>query len=107
LSLPPPEQELPIPAQVRRQAYLVFKESLTNALRHANASRIEVSLSLRGRELTLTVADDGRGIVPGEPGLGGHGLASMRRRADACGGTLQMTSRPETGTTVVLRVTVS
>lgn len=107
LSLPPPELELPIPAQVRRQAYLVFKESLTNALRHANASRIEVSLSRRGRELTLTVADDGRGIVPGEPGLGGHGLASMRRRADACGGTLQVTSRPEAGTTVVLRVTVS
>jgi len=104
LSLPPPDQELPLRAQIRRQVYLVFKESLNNALRHANASRIEVALSVHGREVRLTVADDGRGIVGGEPGLGGHGLSSMRRRATACGGALDVSSVPGAGTTVTLSV---
>jgi ligand-binding sensor domain-containing protein/signal transduction histidine kinase len=107
LELPDGDREVSLDASVRRQVYLVFKESFTNALRHAAASRIEVSLSLQGGALRLVVADDGRGLRPpgGDvPTLGGRGLASVRERAAACGGTLDVESAAGAGTRVSLSV---
>jgi signal transduction histidine kinase len=84
----------------------IAQEALNNALRHADAERIELRLQGRDGRLTLTVADDGVGFDPAAPGLRSRrlGLTSMEERARALGGSLAVVSRPGDGTTVTLEV---
>ena len=82
----------PLAPQVRQQLYLLAKEAITNAVRHApGATEIRVGLHRVGRTLTLTVLNDGP-VPAGRPGTGGLGLRSMRQRAEALGG--QLTAGP-------------
>jgi signal transduction histidine kinase len=84
----------------------IAQQALENALRHADAERIELRLQGRDGRLTVTVADDGVGFDPAAPGLRSRrlGLTSMEERARALGGTLVVVSRPGEGTTVTLEV---
>jgi signal transduction histidine kinase len=80
----------------------VVGEALTNARRHSEAENVRVILGLEGGDLLAEVADDGRGFGPETaPGVG---LVSMRERAEALGGTLELESAPGEGTRVRLRV---
>ncbi|QSR28190.1 sensor histidine kinase [Nocardioides aromaticivorans] len=81
--------------------YRVAQEALTNVVRHAGATRVELSLLRFGTGVALEVADDGRGLAAGTPD--GTGLAGMRDRAALVGGTLEVRSRGA-GTTVRLLV---
>ncbi len=90
-------EPIPLPAAVDLTAYRIIQESLTNAIRHAGPATAAVSLVYRHDELTIDVTDTGRGqAVTAGPG-GGHGLAGMRERAAAIGGTVE-TGTVETGT---------
>jgi signal transduction histidine kinase len=84
----------------------VAQEALNNALRHAEAERIELRMEVRDGRLVVTVADDGIGFDPEAPGVRSRrlGLTSMEERARALGGTLAVVSRPGEGTTVTLEV---
>lgn len=106
---PDANQRLHLGADLRREVYLVFKEAVNNAAKYASCTRVEVKLRVAGGWLVLRVADDGRGFDPsafpnGRGGMGGHGLASMRRRAGSLGGTLEVESAPGRGTAVTLKV---
>jgi ligand-binding sensor domain-containing protein/two-component sensor histidine kinase len=90
-------------ADLRREVFLVFKESLNNAVRHSGCTEVAIDLRLEGSRLLLTVADDGDGFDPGGQ-REGQGLRSMRRRAESLGGTLEVVSREGGGTKVVLTV---
>ena len=92
-----------IPLAMRRHLLLIFKESLHNAVRHAEASRIDIRISDQDGVLTLDVVDDGRGFDSATINHG-FGLANMRRRAEALGANLRVTSRPGQGTAVSLKV---
>lgn len=85
----------------RKNLYLVYKEALNNAAKYADAQKIQVSITCRARNISLTITDDGKGF---DTGLqhGGNGLYTMQERARALGGNLQVQSRPGSGTTVVL-----
>jgi signal transduction histidine kinase len=99
--------ELPaLGAVVDAALYRVAQEALHNALRHAEASRVDVTLSRKGRKVMLEVADDGRGFATGAPSAG-LGLASMRERAAAAGGSLTIRSAAGTGTLVRMIVPVA
>lgn len=103
LDLPDDDADARLDPEARREVYLVFKEALRNAARHAAARTVEVSLAKRGAGIALVVRDDGVGIA--SPGAsGGSGLESMRRRAAALGGTLSVRPRPAGGTEIVLEV---
>jgi signal transduction histidine kinase len=82
------------------------QEAVGNARRHADASRITVTVSWLGDEVILDVADDGRGFDPdrSEPGGegGGFGLPSLARRARDADGHLTVDSAPGQGTTISL-----
>jgi len=92
-------EPLPVlPSAVETAAYRIAVEALTNAARHASATRATVALTASDRELTLTVADDGRGI-PADAHAG-TGLRSMRERADELGGSLDISAEPTGGTRV-------
>jgi signal transduction histidine kinase len=88
-------------AQQETAVYRVAQEALHNALRHSGATTICLSLSATRRRVILEVADHGRGFAAEAPS-GGLGLASMRERAAAAGGTLTVRSRPGEGTLVRL-----
>ena len=94
------------PAPEDAEVFRIAQEALNNALRHADAERIELRLVGRDGRLTLTVADDGVGFDPAAPGLRSRrlGLTSMEERARALGGTLAVVSRPGDGTTITLEV---
>ncbi|MEV6103200.1 histidine kinase [Streptomyces sp. NPDC051940] len=68
--------------------YRVVQEALTNTLKHAGASAVEVRLDWGDGELVVTVVDDGAGAPGRQPGAGGgQGLVGIRERATACGGS--------------------
>jgi signal transduction histidine kinase len=83
---------------VEAAVYFCCLEAMQNAAKHANASHIEVTLSLREDLLELVVADDGTGFAPGTPA--GTGVGNMRGRLAGLGGTLHIDSRPGAGTSV-------
>jgi signal transduction histidine kinase len=88
--------------------YRIAQEALHNALRHGVPSTVEVRLAAGGGTVSLEVADDGQGFDPAVPaGAAGRlGLASMRDRARAVGGRLEVRSAPGGGTLVWLGVPV-
>jgi signal transduction histidine kinase len=91
-------------SQAEAALYRVAQEALHNALRHAGASGVTVTLGRTGRRVVLQVSDDGHGFVTEQPSGGlGIGLDSMRERAAAAGGKLTIRSDAK-GT--VVRMTV-
>ncbi len=82
--------------------FRIGQEALTNVVRHAEASRTDVRLRQEGDRITLTVSDDGVGFDPASRSIRSRrlGLASMRERAAAEGGTLVVESALGEGTTV-------
>jgi signal transduction histidine kinase/DNA-binding NarL/FixJ family response regulator len=85
---------------VRRASYRIFQEAVTNARLHADARRVEVTLRV-GRDLELTVSDDGSGFEPANAECrGGTGIQFMRERAQALGGMLTIDSASGRGTTI-------
>ncbi|MEU0914462.1 sensor histidine kinase [Streptomyces althioticus] len=86
----------------------IAQEALANTARHAGASRVGVTLSYMGDEVTLDIRDDGRGFdplaVPAHTSSGGFGLDGMRARAERVAGSLTVESEPGGGTAVSARV---
>lgn len=91
--------------EVKRQIFLIFKETLHNVRKHASASRVEIRLREEGGLFEMSIADDGRGFAANGQSSG-HGLISMSQRAEALGGTLVVDSAEGSGTRIVLRVKV-
>lgn len=97
----------PLVPGVREAVYLIAREALANALRHAGANRIDVGLEYAAGHLRVHVSDDGCGMQPDviEFGKSGHwGVRGMREQAERIGATLHLRSRVNGGTDVELRV---
>lgn len=85
--------------------YRVMQEALTNAARHAHASRITVTLAARGGMIELGIRDNGRGFNAASPGRReGIGIISMRERTRLLQGSLTIDSRPGGGCRVTARI---
>ncbi len=85
------------------EVVLLVTEALSNALRHSQAEKVEISLTRRGNDLVVQVTDDGVGFDP-ETVDQGMGIANMRSRALSLGGTLQIDAHPGQGTAVEVRI---
>jgi len=83
--------------------YQIAREAMTNATRHADASRIEVSMRDTGDGVELIISDDGRGFDTTATPQGHFGLELMEERAQALCGNLEVESSPGHGTRVALR----
>lgn len=85
--------------------FRIFQETLTNIVRHANATRVEVHFKEMRKFLTLEVKDNGRGISDAEiHSTKSIGLLGMRERAALLGGEVQWRSGPGRGTTVTVQI---
>jgi signal transduction histidine kinase len=92
----------PLPAAVEVVAYLIGQEALTNAVRHAAARHIAVTVAAHDSDLVLDVRDDGTGLP--EQRRRGVGLLSMAERAGEIGGELVVTGEAPGGTRVRARL---
>ena len=96
------ENDIRIETDVRREVFLIFKETITNAVRHSGCSSVQIIFGVNDNRLTLKVADNGSSYNPARTN-GGHGLASMKGRAQSIGGELETFAEAGRGTTVTLR----
>ncbi|CCH30983.1 sensor histidine kinase [Actinosynnema sp. NPDC047251] len=87
----------PLPGLVDHGAYRLVQEALTNAVRHARASRVHVTIRQDGRTVEVAVADDGPGSPPADLPADGHGLRGMRERARLLGGRVAVEAREPHG----------
>jgi signal transduction histidine kinase len=94
-----------LPSDVETALYRIVQEALTNVIRHAQATQVEVLLEQRSDQLKLIVEDNGVGFDPAVAMQSGRlGLFGMRERAEMLGGILTVQSAVGTGTTVLLEV---
>jgi signal transduction histidine kinase len=92
-----------LPPLVGAHAYRIASEALTNALRHADASEIDVAFVHHGGHLCVSVRDDGRGL-PAQTRTGGSGLMAMENRAATIGARLTVAERDGAGTVIELDI---
>ncbi len=106
LDLPHDLPARPLPPDVRHNIFLIVKEALTNALKHAGAKEVRVSAKVSGPTLEIVVSDDGRGFAANgaKSPAKGNGLGNMRRRAASIGATLTVETTLGQGTSVRLVV---
>jgi signal transduction histidine kinase len=91
--------------EIEEGLYRIAQEALNNALKHAHATRVSVSLNQCDQAVTLEIVDDGRGFDPAEVReRGGFGLRGMEERALRLGGELAVQSSPGEGTRVRMEV---
>lgn len=100
---------LPLPAPSEVALLRIGQSALANAVTHADAHSVEITLTYMEGQVALDVVDDGSGfdlrvLPPPEPGQGGFGLAAMRARARALGGTLTVESSPGHGTAIAAQL---
>jgi ligand-binding sensor domain-containing protein/signal transduction histidine kinase len=104
---------LDVPAQLpdhevstgaRHHLFMVVKEALNNALKHAHASEVHVGLAVADGRMTITITDNGCGFSPGQPCGSGNGLKNMRARLEQIGGRLRVESEPGHGTRIQMEV---
>jgi signal transduction histidine kinase len=94
----------------REQATAIFRilqEALTNIIRHAKATIVNITIEKTGDEFVLEIRDNGKGITQTEQSdLRSFGLMSMRERAQLAGGSLDIVGVTQKGTALTLRVPI-
>ncbi len=90
------------PKAVQLAIYRIVQESLTNVVRHANATSAQVEVSRTKGSFVVSIADDGSGL--GDDTEGGRGMLGMRERAELLGGTLEVGTSAQGGVVVTARI---
>ncbi len=97
-------ESIRLPPAVEEGLYRIAQEALNNALKHAQATSVRVTLSAGEDSVYLAVRDNGRGFDPAAGHLAGLGLRNMRERAAELGGELRINAAPGQGTVVWVRL---
>lgn len=92
-----------VPDNVSLEIYRIVQEAVGNAVKHSGADEIKVIMTMNGEELVLEISDNGNFKSGSKKGLG---LESIRRRAAAIGGNLEIFTHEKSGTTVKLSVKI-
>lgn len=93
--------------EVETTVYRVVQESLTNVVKHARATSVDLEVRCDGAAIEISVADDGIGFDPDGPVATGFGVIGMRERVELAGGELSVLRGPDAGTVVRARVPLS
>jgi signal transduction histidine kinase/ligand-binding sensor domain-containing protein len=107
-SSPDADSEITVNSNIRREVFLIFKESINNIVKHSGAGRVKIGLGISGPDLRLKIVDDGNGFAFGEAsdgdGVGGNGIPNMKKRAAEMNGELLIETAEGAGTTIDLRL---
>jgi signal transduction histidine kinase len=109
-----PDSEAVLGANLRREVFLIFKESVNNVVKHSQCSEVVFGLAVKEGKLSFNISDNGKGIDPqivkADTGYltsqlkGGNGLSNMRRRARELGGQFEVMTSRGRGTTVSVKL---
>ncbi|MBZ0310308.1 MAG: hypothetical protein K8I82_29880, partial [Anaerolineae bacterium] len=102
--------ELPLLTDFQRHNMMqILRESLANVAKHAHATRVDLHITEREKEIWMVVADNGTGFDTGiiDDERNQFGLRNMDQRARRINSRLQIKSQPEIGTTVILQIPTS
>ena len=114
-------RDLALGADIRREVYLIFKESVNNLIKHAGATEVEMSVFIEKNSLIVKINDNGKGFVFSEAGsaaadsaisvkdyagFGGNGLINMRRRTENLGGRFEIKSETNAGTEIKIEIPI-
>ncbi|MGB7923329.1 MAG: two-component regulator propeller domain-containing protein [Pyrinomonadaceae bacterium] len=100
---PGTERDVPLGANVRREVFLIFKESINNMVKHSGCARAEIEFQIEEDHLRLHLSDNGKGFSTAAESHG-HGLMSMHERTLGLRGKLEVVSQNGAGTTIMLRI---
>jgi signal transduction histidine kinase len=92
-----------LPGSMRHLLLRIVQESLHNACKHAQATRVDVTLTKNDDEIELSIADDGIGFEPSGVAVDRFGLEGIRARAQVIGASLVFDTAPNHGTRVIVR----
>src|SRR6185369_16965759 len=102
-----PAEDLALGANLRREVFLIFKESVNNIVKHSGSTIVEIELSVENTgenpEIRLKLQDNGKGFETDGP-ASGHGLVNMKLRAEGLGGKIEIISEKAVGTSIMLIV---
>jgi signal transduction histidine kinase len=101
---PPASVELAVDSKRRHQLFLVYKEALTNIVRHSGATEVRLGIRVEQDELRLIIADNGRGLPLNARTGGMDGVDNMRSRIEKLGGQFEISGETGQGTTVRFQV---
>lgn len=101
---PPVTEDIPIGTNIRREFFLVFKESINNIVKHSRAARVDVVFQVIGQYLILKVKDDGKGFDKNNFSGEGNGVLSMTKRAAEMDGEFEIVSEIGKGTEIILKL---
>ena len=100
--------DIDLPAPIALLVYHIAREGLMNALKHARATDMWITVRESGEFIELQLRDNGAGFDADAPGPEGHfGMAMMRERAQVGGGTFDVTSAPGDGATITVRFPIA
>jgi signal transduction histidine kinase len=102
LDVPPNLPDHPLGTEVRHNLFLLVKEALNNAAKHAHAEDVWLRLGADRHQLNIEVEDNGCGIGA-STGRTGHGMENLRSRSEQIGAHLEVSSRAELGTKISIR----
>jgi len=94
--------DINLPVDIATALFRIFQESLTNIMRHAEATKVSSSLTMEGNVIVLSIKDNGKGFDANEK-KGTLGLLGMKERAIMINGTLEIKSQPGKGTTTIVK----
>jgi signal transduction histidine kinase len=96
------DRDIPMEPEMKHNLFMVLKEAINNALKHANATEIEVAFEVKDGRYTLRVADNGHGFDREAQAKSGNGLRNMKARADRLGALFELNTTAGQGTEVRL-----
>ena len=97
-------QVVNVPKKIEEHIFRIVQELISNTLRHAQASCLDVYLYQTETELQLKVVDNGRGFEPADVDDLSYGLANIKERVEDMAGTLQLLTAPKQGLAVDIRI---
>jgi signal transduction histidine kinase len=101
-------EDITLPAPIALLLYHIGREGVMNALKHAHASDMWITVREHDGSIELQLRDNGRGFDTSAPGPEGHfGMAMMRERAQVGGGTFEVVAAPNEGATITVRFPTS
>lgn len=99
-------EELPIPMQIRKDYFLIFKEAINNIAKYACCTKASIQIQKEGKYIITTMTDNGRGFDKTKD-TSGNGLKNMQSRAESLNGVIEIHSGTSGGTVVKLSIPVS
>jgi signal transduction histidine kinase len=93
--------------ELRRDFYLIYKESLNNIAKYASGENVWITLGIQNNYIVLVIKDDGKGFDASKASSGGNGLNNIRHRAKNLKGTATIDSAPDEGTQIHLSFSIT